>query len=145
MPVTDQLVAANRHWQYVTMDDHKTIDLTLIPKSLTLKRAASYPNLYTTLLAASLLGSLIPSSASARTFRVVTLADAPAPPLTVAECGDLPEPTCTSTLPSAECTLRAAVQWANNCPGHDTIQLDAPGGGTYSLDRKSTRLNSSTQ
>ncbi len=115
------------------MDDHKTIDLTLIPKSLTLKRAASYSNLYTTLLAASLLGSLIPSSASARTFRVVTLADAPAPPLTVAECGDLPEPTCTSTLPSAECTLRAAVQWANNCPGHDTIQLDAPGGGTYSL------------
>lgn len=86
----------------------------------------------TRVLASAALMLICASSASARTFTVVTDTDAPAPAgIVPGACTDLIN--CTSTLPSGECTLRAAVQWANTCPGPDVIELDAPGGGTYAL------------
>jgi CSLREA domain-containing protein len=70
------------------------------------------------------IGVLLPANvAQAATFTVTTTTDAPhTTPL---------NGNCTSTLPGAPCTLRAAVQAANFLSGVQTINLAVP--GTYTL------------
>lgn len=76
------------------------------------------------LLFAATLSALLPRAepAHAATFQVTTTFDAPhTTPL---------DGNCTSTLPGAACTLRAAIQAANFLRGAHTINVPA---GTYVL------------
>ncbi|MCA9603952.1 MAG: hypothetical protein KC619_00025 [Myxococcales bacterium] len=78
--------------------------------------------------ALALVLSVAPSAARAATFVVTTTLDFPRHPS--ADACD-----CRSTARTGACTLRAAVQTANACPGADVVRL---GTATYLLSQSGT-------